>query len=491
MLKKRILIMLVFVLTITNIQASANVSKDTVQVFSELARESYTDSEVQGAAIVMVSENSIEYLNYGDTDKNEVSERTLFELGSLSKSFTALAIYYLVQQGLVQLDEDIREYIPELEFDYSKVTNNESEQKEVTVQQLLCHTSGVAWISTVYIPEGSTEDMLEKTVLNGSPISLDTMPGERFCYTSLNYDILGLLIQRVSGMSYEDFMEQEIFQGLGLNHTYVYEVPDEGSEYLTAGYEYKFFQTTEADLPHFRGNGPAGYIISCCEDMARWLQIQMGLITLSDKLEKALQEEQAYCSTSLVSDNITYSSGWFRNEAENIFYHGGSNPGFSSMIEFSKEKGNGICILVNQSSNLGEYLATSYFQIIDGNSVDKFHNGGMKVCDAVCSVILILMGLLAVMYFISIIRRIKDIVTKKRCWKWQMKKRKILLLLFIYVVVCIFAFGIMNKSLWVALYIWMPKTLTFMIRAFLVVLVEKTISMFVKSNSPIVICNNE
>ncbi len=489
MVRKRfVLILLVFLLQITKsgqLLAYASTYPNSIQNFGELGKEAYTKSKTQGMAVVTVEGQTDSFLNMGETNQSDVSEDTLFELGSISKSFTALAIYYMEGQGLIDLDADIQKYIPELSFDYSKVSKNSlDEEEQVTIWDLLCHTSGIPWISTVYLPEGQSENMLQETVLGESPIVLDTMPGEKYCYASINYDILGLLIQKISGMSYENYMEKVIFPMLGMNHTYVYDVPDEESKQLSPGYEYLFFQTKAWQTPAYRGNEPAGYIISCARDMKRWLEILLGQIEVTKDLKEAVEQEFSFAHSVEVTGGLQYSSGWFWDQKEERYFHGGSNPGFSSMISLNLKEGDGICILTNQNSNLSEYLAASYFDILSGRNPDSYHTGVMRICDIVCSCVLIIVSILLTMTLIKVSIMVADIVRKKRRFQWKMKNKSIVILVLLYGLTGFVFGGLMDSHIWRALYVWLPKTVTFSLQAGLLSMLVMTGSWFIRSNFP-------
>lgn len=486
--KRHLLIVFIVLLLITRSGESliyARTYQDHIQKFVELAKEAYTQSNIQGMAVVTVEGQTDNLLCMGETDKNAVSEDTLFELGSISKSFTALAVYYMEGQGLIKLEADIREYIPELSFDYSKLSKNSLDGKTpVTVRNLIYHTSGIPWISTVYLPEGGSEDMLEETVLGKNPIELAAMPGERYCYASVNYDILGLLIQRISGMSYERYMEQVIFPMLGMNHTYVYDVPEEESVQLSPGYEFLFFQTEVMQTPDYRGNEPAGYIISCIRDMRRWMGILLGQIEVAEELQEAVEQEFSFVCSGEVKEDAKYSSGWFWNPEEKRFYHGGSNPGFSSMISVDRSKRLGICILTNQNSSLPDYLADSYFMLLRGEKPEHFPIGGMRLCDMVCTGILIIIAFLLLKTFIQIGFMVTDIVKKKRRFQWRIKKKSIVLRVFFFCFTSFVIWGVMDQYIWRAVYVWLPKTVTFSLEGCFIYMLVMTGNWFIRSNFP-------
>lgn len=171
-----------------------------------------------GASIAIIQNGKIIYsqgygaanLEYGVPN----SPATVFPLASVAKQFTAFAIYLLVQDGKLSLDDDVRKYLPKL-HDFGKV---------ITIRQLLHHTSGVRdhWnllILAGWRPEDQiTDDDVARLLFQQT--ELNFAPGDRFLYSSSGYTLLAMVVKQVSGKTLPEFAKERIFDPLGMAHTH-------------------------------------------------------------------------------------------------------------------------------------------------------------------------------------------------------------------------------------------------------------------------------
>ena len=171
-----------------------------------------------GASIAIIQNGKIIYsqgygaanLEYGVPN----SPATVFPLASVSKQFIAFAIYLLVQDGKLSLDDDVRKYLPKL-HDFGKV---------ITIRQLLHHTSGVRdhWnllILAGWRPEDQiTDDDVARLLFQQT--ELNFAPGDRFLYSSSGYTLLAMVVKQVSGKTLPEFAKERIFDPLGMAHTH-------------------------------------------------------------------------------------------------------------------------------------------------------------------------------------------------------------------------------------------------------------------------------
>ena len=163
--------------------------------------------DIPGLCLVIVRGDEIPYIKgfgYANlAEKKPVTAETLFELASCSKAFTGLAVLRLAEEGLIHLDDPVSSYLPWFspEFD--------GKRQEITLRQLLHHTSGIPMNSIARIPQSNSSNALEQTVRAIAGMKLHHLPGKQYEYASVNYDILGLIIQEVRGKSYEEDMEDD------------------------------------------------------------------------------------------------------------------------------------------------------------------------------------------------------------------------------------------------------------------------------------------
>jgi CubicO group peptidase (beta-lactamase class C family) len=214
----------------------------------------------QGAYVVINGEQQ-QVAGFG-----AASGDTPFVIGSVSKSFTALAILQLVEQGLVELDAPVTDYI-----DWFTTADSTA---PITVRHLLNQTSGLSTLDgsrDVFTPEISLEERV-RAIENYELVS---EPGAAFNYSNLNYATLGLIIEEVSGLGYGEFVEEGIFAPLGMEHSY----PDFArarSDGLAQGTITVFGVPVSLRPTAFPGLVPDGYLISTAADMAVYARFQMG-----------------------------------------------------------------------------------------------------------------------------------------------------------------------------------------------------------------------
>lgn len=384
-----------------------------------LVESAMKESETPGIAAVVVTPESVEFRNYGmaDAEAGEaVTSETLFELGSMSKAFTGLGILYLEREGKLSLSDEIQKWIPELTFYYKGTVKGEKLDGEVplTVANCLYHTTGIPFRTIGYIPEGDTPDMLDRTMEMLSGTRLDFYPGEKYAYTTANYDILGCVIQRVTGQSFEAFITEKILRPLGLNHTYMTRQEAEAARTLAQGYKIEFLQTTAYDAPIYRGNTPAGYVISSAGDMARWMEIQMGLADLSDEWAELIEKSHQPDLTVTPSGNTFYASGWSVTTDGARLSHGGSNPNYSTFINMDLHKRTGICVLSNLNSNAPGYIADGFMRLLEKDELTEYTADVYKSMDTTFTLICVAAAVLGILFFVLLIIAAIELLRGKR-----------------------------------------------------------------------------
>lgn len=192
-----------------------------------------------------------------------VTPQTIFDLASISKSFTALGILLLRDDGLIDLDASVQQYLPDFQ-------PNDSLSSHITVRHLLNHMSGLpGTFSAPIIFQQGDDDMVALVAAMGR-VRLNREPGSSFEYADINYCLLGALIERVSGITFEDYIQQRIFSPLGMDNTTLY--PEEAAASSRAdGYQSMYGRVVARNIPIYRSALPAGWVMSGAEDMCKWL----------------------------------------------------------------------------------------------------------------------------------------------------------------------------------------------------------------------------
>ncbi|MDR2932814.1 MAG: beta-lactamase family protein, partial [Oscillospiraceae bacterium] len=330
-----------------------------IESIDHMVNRTMKKSGVPGMAVMIVHGDRTYTLNYGFSDmesRSEVGAGTLFELGSLSKSFTALAILDLEQKGLLKTDDPVTDYIPWFKPVYSGTYNNRAvdDATDISISHLLHHTSGLPANAVAFMESGESDGALEETVRQFSGTALTSYPSEKFVYSSLNYDILGFIIQTVSGQSYEEYIRGEILSPLGLNNTYLSQSDANSTGNLAKGYKRVLLKARLYNAPRFRGNTPAGYIISGQNDMEAWLRLQMGLLPAAGDMPRLIDKSHDPDTTVSSENSAFYAAGWQVGVNRERIWHSGSTPNYSSMMIVQPDDEIGVCVLANMNSNAAE-----------------------------------------------------------------------------------------------------------------------------------------
>jgi CubicO group peptidase (beta-lactamase class C family) len=303
------------------------------------------ENQIPGLALCIVHNDEIIYTQgYGvaGPDGTLVTPQTPFVIGSISKSFTALAIMQLVEAGDIELDATVETYLPWF-------MANSEEAKLITIRHLLTHSSGISGGKDILNPEVST-DALETHIRELSDYSLSRPAGESYVYNNVNYEILGLIVQTVSGESFEDYIEKYIYSPLEMTNSYTSKEEAEANG-LTMSYIYFFGRPRVSANNYFsRSNLPSGLLMVSAEDLGHYLIAQLN----GGRFEEAQilsPENVALMHQPAVEifDGVSYAFGWNTNlvEGEPSVWHGGYTGSFYSNIAFSPTLGWGVAIVIN------------------------------------------------------------------------------------------------------------------------------------------------
>ncbi len=416
---KHIKPLLTIFLLLTGITAFAQeptpqISPSTMNEINNFILNAQKMSKVPGISIAIINgNNDIQFRNYGysnQKDSIEVTEHTLFEIGSTSKAFTGLGLLLLVQEGKVFLNDPVSDYIPWLKLTY------ENRETDVTIEDFLYHKTGIPYRSIADIPADDQSGAIERTVRTLIGTELVFAPGSRFSYATINYDVLGLVIEKASGITFEDYIREEVLIPLGLNDTYTNMENAKSTGKMATGYKMNFLEAREYDAPYYRGNLPAGYIISSSSDISRWLQIQLGLIDVPEKFRKAIDESHKPDMTVKAGfDGSSYGAGWFvPDESSRFIKHGGANPNFSTSFAFNKSNKMGITVLGNMDSSSIEYIGYGVAEILKNNTPNSFYGDIFKSIDRISVVLLIVCSILFLLMLFFLKSLIKGIQNRKR-----------------------------------------------------------------------------
>jgi CubicO group peptidase (beta-lactamase class C family) len=308
---------------------------------------------VPGAALVIVQGDQIVHLKgfgVADGSGRSVTPQTHFFTGSTGKSFTALAIMQLVEAGKIELDAPVQTYLP-----WFRVADaNASEM--ITVRQLLNQTSGLPQsIGQTQLTNTDLSDLaIENNVRALANIELIAPPGERYEYSNANYVTLGMIIQTVSGQSYETYIRENIFQPLDMQNSFVSKTEAE-QDGLAVGYQ-KWFGMLVAspNLPFVRGSLPAGYLTLSAEDFGHYLiaQLNNGSYQGVSVLSPSGIAELHHPDVQMPGTTDFYAMGWEVQQYQDVqvIGHNGAVPGYTTGMFLVPEKKLAVALVMNTYS---------------------------------------------------------------------------------------------------------------------------------------------
>lgn len=415
------------------------------------------EGEIPGLSLVLVRGGQQVIKSYGYADpaqKKPVTSATLFEIGSCTKAFTALAFARLVQQGKVALDDDVARYIPGFRVVYK------GKPATITLRHLLHHTSGIPWRTISEIPQSNDADALRQTVGQLAGQKLNHLPGKEYEYATINYDVLALVIQNVTGQPFEHYLNEQVIRRLQLPHTTIGTPGDRAL--LATGHKVSFFEARPYDAPVFRGNNAAGYVISDARDMARWLQFQLGLS--GSELYGLAKFTHRRDETVPLHGMNAYAMGWEVSLSGNgEIHHGGLNPNYSSYVTLRPRAQLGVAVLTNANSSFTPAIADRTMKLLAGEEIEKHVEDGNQLDKTFTIVSLILAAyVLSVLAFLAM--TLAEIVTGRRKYE-RPAFRKLGQLLGSLLIALPFLFGlfILPRAMlgfsWESMVVWGPVSL--------------------------------
>src|SRR5215471_8939034 len=286
--------------------------------------------------------------------KARATKETVYEIGSNTKQFTAAAIMMLVEDGKVHLEDPITKYFPEAPEAWHAIT----------IRHLLSHTSGIQnhvavphWLdvfrTNLSFETAPSRDELLKMFFK---LPLEFRPGETWAYDNTGYYLLGIIIEKASGKSYWQFLDERIFKPLGMTATRDTD-PRPIVSNRASGYEWKNdrFENRPILLPAIAFS--AGSLVSTVEDMAKW-----DAALSSGKLLSRSSLDQIWTATATnngADAPFNYGFGWFVDSyhGHRLVQHSGGTPGFSSVIYRFIDDKLTIIILTNHSDMIIDELA--------------------------------------------------------------------------------------------------------------------------------------
>ena len=325
----------------------------------------YNRTDSPGCALGVYRDGSIAYARgYGMADLEQgvaIAPHTVFDIGSTSKQFTAAALALLEQDGLLSLDDDVREYVPELpEYD-----------RRITIRHLLNHTSGLRdYIGLMLMAGTDIDDVTgEEDALDAiaRQSALNFAPESEWLYSNSGYFLASVIVKRVSGKSLPAFAHERIFEPLGMHNTlfrddYTLVIPQRASAYTPrqdGGYA--------IDMSNWQQAGD-GAVFTSVEDLLLWDRNFYEPRVGGQQLLDALHTRGMLTS----GDTLSYALGLFIDEyrGARTVSHGGSWGGYrAELLRFPEEEFS-VAVLCNLATTNPSSLALRVADIYLADRLD-------------------------------------------------------------------------------------------------------------------------
>jgi CubicO group peptidase (beta-lactamase class C family) len=365
MKKLFLLLMIVFLFlgfsTRENDPKKQKIEEITAQLVSEVSKDN-----TGSVAITILEGNTISYFkSFGPINKYNKflpDTNTIFRIGSVSKSFAALLMMKLVEEGYFKLDDAIEKYLPEV-----KLLKGYSDSTKITFRQLASHTAGLSRTSNHVETEtkGAALDWEKKTLSAIPHTKFILKPNTKMSYSNIGYAILGLAISRAANAPYIQLMSEKILKPLNMENTF-FEVPESKMKSMADGtcdcgaLRHK---STRVPKRMHKGVGydlPAGGMYSTSSDIAKFVTVLMGTSQQKIISESSLATMQTGvmkfdAAIRRTFKNVDYGLGIVVYHLDNnitVLSKSGSIEGYWTTYAFDKKKNKAVMIMLNYDKHL-------------------------------------------------------------------------------------------------------------------------------------------
>ena len=362
MTKKRLLLLsLLFCLFKLSAQPSVEFPIKTIQQIQDTINKILANEHQSSLMLAIVNKDSVLFSNgigFANVDtKQKATSQTLFPMASITKTFTALAILKLVKQGKLSLYDNLSKIAPEIVF-----TNDWEKTNPVKIIHLLEHTSGfddlrfnTFWNNNLNITELQAIEKCKNSM------HCRWITGEREAYSNIGYNILGYLIEKLSGLKYDIFIKEEIFLPIGMtNSNFI--IPEKPSQLYAEPYEWDGSKYEK--LPHLQMYGKgAEALYSCADDMAKFIQFLLNDGNNSNLPTLHSIVEQMEIPESTPAAKLGLKTGYgkgitmdYLNSKFPFYVHGGTSIGFFSRYAYNRDLKMGFVVCSSNPSPISDLL---------------------------------------------------------------------------------------------------------------------------------------
>ncbi len=345
--------MIIMMFICSLITAATNAASPDIAAIDAFIELQMSLKKIHGLALAITHKDKIFHIRgFGFAEKDrKVTPQTPFYIGSLSKSFTSLAIMQLSEAGKIDIDAPVKKYLTWFE------AGDPDKSDLITVRHLLNQTSGLSKKITEDLPINATMEDAVRALRYSKP---SDPPGTKFHYFNLNFVVLGVLVEKVSGISYTEYVQKHILEPLEMKNTFFSEESAKKAG-LAQGHNVFFGFQEAGEQPFIPYLIPAGFIISTAEDLSHYMICQNN---------KGYYKNIRILSESGISEIHrpvinSYAMGWYSLMRLNrrVIHHPGNNAFFHTEALMLPEEGYSVIMLINQNNDLD---SKAYKPIADG-----------------------------------------------------------------------------------------------------------------------------
>lgn len=367
----------------------------TVSATSQVPRQQIDDDEINdilrdrvevvrksvGIVVGLIDDNGSRVIAYGSPSKSgdkELDGNTVFEIGSVTKVFTAAVLSDMAQRGEVNLNDPISKYLPK------SVKTPAHDGKEITLLSLSTQTSGLPRLPSNLAPKDQTNPYADYSVeqlysfLSGYTLTRD--PGEQYLYSNLGVGLLGHILTLKAGVDYETLVRDRICGPLKMDNTRI-RLTNSMKAHLATGHNQALEPVPNWDIPTLAG---AGALRSTVNDLLRFIAANIGLLKspLSAALQKTHQPQHATGTAGL-----EVGLGWHiqKKYGAEIVWHNGGTGGYHSFIGFDAKKKRGVVVLSNSTNDIddiGRHLLENQYPLARFGTSERSIKLDQKVLDS-------------------------------------------------------------------------------------------------------------
>ena len=339
--------------------------------------------KLPGLTAIITDKNETRWVgSYGLSDGvNPMNIESTFSICSISKLFTSVALMQLVEDGKLNLDDRIQDVLP-----WFDIQNDFIDSPDLTVKSIMSHSSGLpresnhpywSWPDFPFPTKESVVDELKNQ-------KMLYPPSKYYQYSNLGLSLLGFIVEEVSGLSFDDYVNKNILQPLNLSNTKTYMSIEDYGNILSLGYS-SLNRNVERDKVNFfnaDGIAAAAGFTSNVLDLAKFARWQLNLLSSSEKnilLPETLKDmHKVHWDDDLSSVTRGLGFGVYNLDGGTWVGHGGSCPGYRSQLYISPELGIAYSVMINSSgTNPSKYIRgmhriLSKVKLKKGEKVNKF-----------------------------------------------------------------------------------------------------------------------